>query len=76
MAQKKQTLFEQLTSEEAVEKYTDLKSSRGSIVIKATIVLITLAVSTVFFSLHISERSGDIRFDEYIAWSDMVEPDN
>jgi putative nucleotidyltransferase with HDIG domain len=61
MAQKKQTLFEQLTSEEAVEKYTDLKSSRGSIVIKATIVLITLAVSTVFFSLHISERSGDIR---------------
>jgi len=61
MAKKKQTLFEQLTSDEAIVAHSDMTKSRGSVAVKAAIVIFTIVVSTIFFSLHISERSGDIR---------------
>lgn len=61
MAKQKMTLFEQLTSDKVLEQYSDLKSSRLSLAVKIAIVAVTIVLSTFFFSLHISERSGDVR---------------
>lgn len=61
MAIQKLTLFEKLKGDKILEQYSGLKSSRLSLAVKIIIVVITIAISTVFFSLHISERIGGTR---------------